>query len=150
MENPERVHELMEALLLTNPREVADCERSIAPLLGPAIVSAEIDSERQQMKLLDRQVQIARHRVAIEAAVDQKPVEAASPLGDHLDGLRAVGLRQLAEEDVVALERAVDRAVEAFPQRRQGARAHVLSCMHDPQNMPAPPAVRIAMCIGPF
>ena len=28
------------------------------------------------------------------------------------------------------------------------ALAQVLSCMHDPQNIPAPPAVTIAMCIG--
>ena len=31
--------------------------------------------------------------------------------------------------------------------RVQKARANVLSCMHEPQNMPAPPAVTIATCM---
>ena len=110
-------------------------QREFAEHFG-VVADAETRHQIQYGRAIEPAREGSRHftpqgRACIEIDVDAAEKDLPRALVDFIEAERSVG----------GDER--DRAPCFLSER-----AHVLSCMHDPQNIPAPPAVTIAMCMA--
>ena len=121
--------EQVQALLGRDPRHVADREGAARLPMRQGLETVEADPDRRRLDLAARQLEIAGHELRVVVARRDEAGDGRLVGGNQLLRLLPVGRRQPFDEQVLARERAHDRAAELAHERRrerdeQGRRQH--------------------------
>ncbi len=103
----------MQALLRRDAREVSHGE-AIGVKLQRCVVSFQIDAQRHYVHFALGDAEVAAHVAGIILADRSEAVHVLDVGADQIERLCAVGFRELAEEQVFALEGAADGAADGF------------------------------------
>ena len=131
VDDPKRIHNVMESLLRADSGEVADCVgRSVAKRMRTA-VPLEVDPGIDDPDLFAGEPQVGRHRVGVHPARGDVAGEGRVVAADQFKAAPAVGLAQALEKNVVPLQHPDHRGVPLLSQFWHKSREQHVGEQHD-------------------
>jgi hypothetical protein len=106
----------------TDAGEIADGERRIAPCPGKAIVAMQIKPRVNHMHAFARNGEVSGHKVGVEAAGRDVALDIAAVGPDQVQSLVPISLGERFEKNIVPLQGAHHRHIDALADFMQHAR----------------------------
>ena len=110
MQQPKRLHKLVQSLFGTDAGKISDRERVAGVGFHLAVVAAQIDPQGNPVKAVRGEIEILRHEIPVISAMNEKPIELLGASVDFRERLPAVFLGKILEENVIPLQRAKNGA----------------------------------------
>src|SRR4030095_4533785 len=109
----------VQSLFWRNPGKVPDNKLSRF-VASPFFKALKIDANRDNVHFAFGNLEIPAHPLCVEIAHRKKAIDKLDVLSDQFDGFGSIGLSKSIDEQILTLQRAVERQVQsAFDRTRQ-------------------------------